>query len=151
MPTKAAEFFSSIVRPTADEFLGDTGDRRRGFLAAIVLYHTADYWWLENKRTYTDLPSLHVALIQKCSEFRVIRDVGDASKHGELTHPTKIPRGLSSSEKVKVTEDVSTDALGFFSNAPPAVKFFLDDGTSGPLEGAVRSVLSMWETVLQIK
>jgi hypothetical protein len=80
MPTKAAEFFGSIVRPTADEFLGDTGDRRRGFLAAIVLYHTADYWWLENKRTYTDLPSLHVALIQKCSEFRVIRDVGDASK-----------------------------------------------------------------------
>jgi hypothetical protein len=75
----------------------------------------------------------------------------NASKHGELTHPTKIPRSLSSSEKVKVTEDVSTDALGFFSNAPPAVKFFLDDGTSGPLEGAVRSVLSMWETVLQIK
>ena len=42
-----------------------------------------------------------------------------------------------------MTEDVSTDALGFFSNAPPAVKFFLDDGTSGPFEGAVRSVLDV--------
>jgi hypothetical protein len=49
MPIKAAVFFNSIVRPTVNEFLCDTGDLRRGFLAAIVLNPTADYWWLENK------------------------------------------------------------------------------------------------------
>ena len=49
MAMKAVDFFTSIVRPTVDEFLVDTGDLRRGLLAAIVLYHTADYWWVREQ------------------------------------------------------------------------------------------------------
>jgi hypothetical protein len=141
MPIKAAVFFNSIVRPTVNEFLCDTGDLRRGFLAAIVLNHTADYWWLENKITYKDLSSLRVDLIQKCPEFSVIRDVADASKHGELFRASK---QMSSSDQVKPEKVLRTDGISVFS--PTIVMFTLDKRTSSePLERPVRSVLSMWE------
>lgn len=150
MATKATNFFISIVKPTVDEFLHDTGDLRRGFLAAIVLYHTADYWWLENKITYNDLSSLHVALIQRCPDFGVIRDVADTSKHAELdvSRQKKIPRNLLSSDKVNVIKDFFSDGFSIFSYGPSVVKFTLDDKTYWPREGPVRSVLSMWETLL---
>jgi hypothetical protein len=149
MPINAADFFSSIVRPTVDEFLDNTGDLRRGFLAAIVLYHTADYWWSENKTTYPGLTSLHEALIRNRPEFKVIRDVGDVAKHGELhNRQRRIPRILSSSENVKARDDFFSDGFSIFSYVPD-VKYTLDDGSSGSLEGVVRSILSMWETMLQ--
>jgi hypothetical protein len=150
MPRKAADFFISIVRPTVEEFLRDTGDLRRGFLATIVLYHTADYWFRENKIKYNDdLSSLHGDLIKNRPEFTVIRDVADASKHGELLRPQKKNRrNLSSSDQVNVINDFFSDGVSIFSYVPD-VKYTLDDGSSGSLEGAVRSVLSMWETMLQ--
>jgi hypothetical protein len=149
MPRKAADFFISIVRPTVEEFLRDTGDLRRGFLATIVLYHTADYWFRENKIKYNDdLSSLHGDLIKNRPEFTVIRDVADASKHGELLRPQKKNRrNLSSSDQVNVINDFFSDGVSIFFYVPD-VKYTLDDGSSGSLEGAVRSVLSMWETIL---
>jgi hypothetical protein len=148
--SRAADFLVLVVKPTAEEFLRDTGDLRRGFLAAIVLYHLADYWDQENNPTETSLSNLRQALIKKCPDFGVIRDIADASKHAELTRPSKdIPRILSSSENVKVVKDLSSDGVSIFSYGPPAVKFTLDDGSRGSLDAAVRSVLSMWEIELQ--
>jgi hypothetical protein len=149
MPTKAADFFNLIVRPTVREFLDDTGDLRRGFLAAIVLYHAADYWDLENNPTKTSLSELHQSLIKRCPDFRIIRDVADASKHGELRKQKDIPRILSSSDKVKPEQVLRTDGINVFS--PTIVMYTRVDGTTGPLAGPVQSVLSMWETMLQIK
>jgi len=149
--SKATDFFTSTVKPTADEFLNDTKDIRRGRLAAIVLYHMADYWRLENQATYTTLDSLRAALVAKCPDFRVIRDVADASKHAELIIPAKnISRTLSSSEQVTRPKGLfqAPFGTGVFYEASDVV-FILDDGTRRPLEGAVRSVLQMWEIMLQ--
>jgi hypothetical protein len=65
MPTKAADFFTSIVRPTVDEFLCDTTDIRRGRLAAIVLYHMKDYWQLEHTTTEL-MNNLDFSIIRDC-------------------------------------------------------------------------------------
>ena len=58
---RSARSFHDIVRPTAAESLSIVGDVRRGFLAAVVLYHMyhmADYWALENNSTKQLLKAL---------------------------------------------------------------------------------------------
>lgn len=53
MSTGAERFFRGTVKPTVDEFFRDVRDIRRGRLAAIVLFHTADYWNIENNKNAT--------------------------------------------------------------------------------------------------
>lgn len=145
--SRATDFFTSTVKPTADEFLSDTRDIRRGRLAAIVLYHMADYWQLENKTTFNTLSILRDELINKCQEFSIIMDVADASKHGQLTRPT---RKLSSSEQITMAPGLfeAPFGVGVFNEALEVI-VTLDDGTSRPFIGVVQSVLSMWEMMLQ--
>jgi hypothetical protein len=156
--SRAIDFFTSTVQPTVDEFLNDTKDIRRGRLAAIVLYHMADHWWRENKTRYQTLDSLRIALIAKCPDFQVIRDVGDASKHAELIVPTKIPRTLSSSEQVTRPKGLfqAPFGIGVFYEASDVV-FVLDNGGSAapaPLSGLSKpspNVASFLHPVQQAK
>ncbi|MEJ0096372.1 MAG: hypothetical protein WDN46_24095 [Methylocella sp.] len=149
MPTRAADFFAATVRPTVDEFFGDPRNVRRGRLAAIVLYHMADYWDQEHDPTDKSLSNLQKSLIGKCPEFGIIRDIADASKHDRLTRPSQIPRQLSNSDQIE-------RAKGFFEasfnegafNEASIVMVTLDDKTKKPLAGYVQAALSMWESML---
>src|SRR5262249_37499326 len=143
MPTAAAQFFASVVTPTVSEFFCNPTDIRRGRLAAIVLYHMADYWFVENKTAYGNLTLLHETLIKQCPDFLIIRDVADASKHHRLTLPSKIPRALSSSDQVEKQKSAFEAPLNTTPcNQPSMLVFTLDDGTRRPLAGAIRSVLT---------
>jgi hypothetical protein len=150
MPTRADAFFASIVKPTVDEFYRDSLNIRRGFLAAIVLYHMADYWnQQQDNPTDESLKTLRKSLIQRCPDFGIIGDVANAAKHDRLTRGQ---RQLSSSEQVNRTEGalIGSSPLGTaLLGEASFVMFTLDDGTSRPLIGAVRSVLLMWEAMLQ--
>lgn len=148
--SRATDFFTSTVKPTADEFLSYIRDIRRGRLAAIVLYHMADYWQLENTTTFNTLAILREKLINKCPEFLIIRDVADASKHGQLTIPTNIPRQLTSSDQIARPPGLfqAPFGVGVFYEASEVI-VTLDDGTSRPFTPVVQSVLSMWETEFQ--
>jgi hypothetical protein len=148
--SRARDHFTTIVRPTADEFLSNVRDIRRGFLAAGLLYHLVDYWDLENNPTKHSLDTMRQSLIKICPEFALIRDVADASKHAQLTRPVKPARKLSSSNQIRrspffVHAPFSEGAV-FDENVGVLVK--LDDGTIRPLSGIVRAVLSMWEDQL---
>ena len=150
--SRAAEFFNSIVKPTADEFLRDVRNIRRGCLAAIVLFHMADYWDIENNSNPTPrtLKTLHGDLIKNCPEFLFIRDVANASKHHRLTINPNPPRSLSSSEDITRTFGLfeAPFGMGAFNEAIEVI-ITLDDGTSRPFSPIVRTVLSMWESKLQ--
>jgi len=155
--TRSASFFSSTVKPTVDEFLGDVLDIRRGRLAAIVLYHMADYWLLDGatydtRQEYTEaLTSLHDSLKNECEEFSIIRDIADATKHASLFVPKdkNRPRKLSSAEQVTRPAGMFGAPFGeaVFSEAS-TVMIKLDAGTSQPLAKAIGSVLTMWEELL---
>jgi hypothetical protein len=148
--SRAKEFFTSTVKPTAGEFLSAIRDVRRGRLAAIVLYHMADYWFIENQTTYETLTSLHEALIKQCPDFLIIRDVADASKHAQLKQQKGIPRGLSSSDQIRRPPGLfeAPFGVGVFYEASEVV-VSLDDAKNLPFVGAVQSVLSMWEKMLK--
>lgn len=156
MPTRATNFFTSTVKPTANEFLNDPRDIRRGRLAAIVLYHMADYFALEGyagkDRKVMDerLENLRKELIEKCPKFLLIRDVADASKHAQLSVPKKTTRELSSSEQITKTPGGFHAPFGTaVFNEASVVMVILDDGKHQPLAETVRSVLSMWEEKLK--
>lgn len=149
MPRGAANFFTSTVKPTAEEFLNNIRDIRRGRLAAIVLYHMSDYWALENETTVKSLKILNKELIEECPDFLLIRDVANASKHARLTSTPEPPRELSSSEQITRTPGIFGAPFNTaVFNEASIVMVTLDDGTSHPLAGAVRSVLFMWEKKL---
>ena len=115
-------------------------------MAAIVLYHMADYWLLENKSSYSSIECLHKKLISECSDFLLIRDIADASKHAELRSAAKIPRELSSSEQITRSPGLfeSPFGEGLFSEAV-IVFALMDDGGKEPIAPAIRSVKEMWE------
>lgn len=150
MPNLAGDFFRSTVKPTVDEFLTNPLDIRRGRLAAIVLYHMADYW-TEERHTgkHGELQKLHKELIGKCPGFQLIRDVADASKHAKLSEQKALPRSLSSSGQITASEGCFTAPFGtgVFAEAAEIIAE-LDDGTKRSLIESVRSVLSMWESML---
>ena len=148
--SRATDFFTSIVKPTADEFFGDTGDIRRGRLAAIVLYHMADYWQLENTAAFKTRNILCEHLIAKCQEFQIIRDVADASRHAQLDHSATPPRKLKSSDQITRPPSLFEAPFGeaVFNEATKVV-VTLNDGTSRLLAPVARSVLSMWENELR--
>jgi hypothetical protein len=142
---RAAGFFTSIVEPTVNEFFHAEEDIRRGFLAAIVLYHMFDYWQRDNATaTLGDM-------INKCPEFAVIRDVADASKHSLLCKPSpKIPRQLSSSEQIARPPGLfeAPFGIGRFGEATHVIEVTLDDGTIRLSSDLIRSVFSMWKAIL---
>jgi hypothetical protein len=146
MPTRSLNFFHSTVKPTVEEFLKQENDIRRGRLAAIVLYHMADYWYAENKSSYTDLSDLHKNLIRECPDFLLIRDIADASKHAELGTQKKIPRQLSSSEQVTSLPGLFEAPFGegYFAEAI-TVFARMDNGEEKPITLAIDTVTKMWE------
>jgi hypothetical protein len=152
--SRARDHFTTIVRPTAKEFLSDVRDVRRGFLAAIVLYHMADYLDWESNPTQNSSKTLLLrrqALISKCPEFAIIRDVADASKHAQL-RPATPPRDPSSSDQITQSFVLFRAPFGesaFEEAAAAGVLVTLEDGKSMPLAGLVQAVLSMWEDQLR--
>ena len=152
MSSQAADFFASTVKPTVTEYLDNARDIRRGRLAAIVLYHMADYLALEgytgrdrkimNKR----LDNLREKLIAKCPDFSLVRDIADASKHAQLSISKKAARELSSSRQVTGSPSLFHAPFGEGVFAEAAIVFaVLDNGTYKPLEPAICSVMTMWE------
>jgi hypothetical protein len=149
MTNRAANFLALVVEPTAAEFLVDRGNIRRGHLAAITLFHLADYWWLENNSLVRDLRQAHETLISECRDFILIRDVANASKHCELTNRATPPRQLTRSAQISRTPGLFQAPFGEgVFNEASIVMVKLDNGTTRPLDSAVSSVLEMWKAKL---
>lgn len=151
MPTRSENFYHGTVKPTVTECFAEPNNLRRGRLAAIVLYHMADYWAIENSEHYASLSALHLDLIAECPDFLFVRDIADASEHDRLTPQKKIPRQLSTSEQVSKHPGIFEAPFGTaVFNEAPRVMMTLDNGQSRPLVGVLRSVMNMWEPKLGI-
>lgn len=142
MTSEAADFFAWTVKPTVSEFLANPRDIRRGRLAAIVLYHMADYLALDGymgedrKEMDTRLNIVRGKLIAKCPDFSLIRDIADATKHAKLSAPKKAPpREVSSSQQLTRSPGIFQAPFGEGVFAEAVIVFAtLNDGTVKPLE-----------------
>jgi len=148
MHDKARNFYFSIAKPTADEFLTSCTDIRRGRLAAIVLFHMADYWsnacGSTPRRTGLDLA-------QTCPDFAIIRDVANATKHLILDGQPPTPRQLTSADQVTRPPGLFQAPFGEGGFAEACIVMItLDDMTTRSLADVVRSVVAMWETKLEL-
>jgi hypothetical protein len=152
---RARDFYRGVVRPTVDEAFRDHRDIRRVRLAAIVLYHMADYWLLTAQGGAAtprrdELPNLHKELIARCPDFRLVRDIADASKHATLGVQKEIPRVLSGSDQLWRSPGIfeAPFGQGVFNEAS-IVECTLDDGTTRPVLGVIRSVADMWAVMVE--
>jgi hypothetical protein len=150
--SSAANFFLSTVRPTAEEFLSEPRNVRRGRLAAITLYHMADHAALDeysgnNRKVMVQrLENLRNDLVSTCPDFALIRDIADASKHAILSAAKKAPRQISTAKQITRPQGIFGAPFGeaVFGEAS-IVMVRLDSGQRRPLSDIVNSVLTMWE------
>jgi hypothetical protein len=149
MSGHARAFFLGTVRPTVEEFFADVNNVRRGRLAAIVLFHMADYWNFEVTSLPTDetLQQILRDLIIDCPEFGLIKDVANSSKHDRLTRGN---RRISGSDQIARKPGIfeAPFNVAMFGEAS-IVLVTHNDGTQQPLAGIVRSVVEMWERKLR--
>lgn len=148
----AVDFFISTVKPTAQEFLDDVRNVRRGRLAAIVLYHMADHAALEGydgPAMNDRLAALKRELKEACPDFGLVCDIADASKHARLQVRAKTPRQVSTAGQISRPPGLfgAPFGQGVFNEASWVMVTF-DDGRTRPLSGIVRQVLMMWEAKL---
>ena len=148
MHGRARAFFAGTVRPTVEEFFADVNNIRRGRLAAIVLFHMADYWNIEvsPQPTKSTLRAIRRALITDCPEFSLIGDVANASKHDRLTEGNPKISGSDQIARAAGIFDAPFNTAMF--NEASIVMVTRDDGTAQPLAGIVRAVMQMWERKL---
>ena len=149
MPSGSADFFHTVVQPTVTEFIDAPGDVRLARLAAITLYHMADYWREEHRASYSSLNDLHAELIAECESFKMIRDIADASKHAKLDHPAKIPRTMTTSKQLSRPAGLfqAPFGMGVFAQASQ-VTATLNNGKIECVLPKVWDVLEMWERKL---
>jgi hypothetical protein len=134
------QFFVEVVVPTVDEYLSDPTDLRRGFLAAIVLYHMSDYWEKETAgRDVEDLRRLY-------PDFKLINEIATAAKH--RSRDRGIPM-ITRSDQIKSTPHPglfqANFGAGMFAEASEVI-VTLDDNTHVHLKPAIETVLSMWRS-----
>ena len=147
------DYFENFVRPTVDEYLSETGryNIRRAKLAAIVLEHMIDYYYLEfsnlkptsKKEEKETKNRIRKKIEQQCPSYSVVRSVADVTKHRLL------------SRKDKNIKDVSqvTCPPGLFQ-APFGQSYFAeaiqvcilsDTGEKVSVEKPIKELLNFWE------
>lgn len=93
-------YFRLIVQPTVDEFLRDTKDVRHGVLAAMVLYHMADYAAMDDydgrdrKKMEQQRTALCANLVERCADFALLGDIANAAKHRRLSQSKNSSRNM---------------------------------------------------------
>lgn len=146
----AQDYFRETVKPTVDEFLHDPFCVRRARLAAIVLYHLADYLKAQANQDW-GVTKIAEAIAVKCPDFLLVRDVCDASKHCVLTNESrgsKSPRRLEHSDQLDATSHEGLFSApfgsGFFAEAS-YVWIKLDDGSWRNFVDVVSNVISFFD------
>ncbi|OJU31997.1 MAG: hypothetical protein BGN99_03435 [Alphaproteobacteria bacterium 65-37] len=87
---RSEEFLQEVCQPSVEELVADPTSFRRAWVAVTSLFHFADYVALERD---TRLESVHREFADEFTDFSLVRDVANASKHAELARGPR--KGLS--------------------------------------------------------
>jgi len=142
---RSAHFFQTVVAPTVDEFLANDQSIRRGFLAAIVLSHMADYWAADEG--HRDAFGIRTSVAEACPAFQLVWDVADAAKHQNLTQRADT-RTVTHAGQVRAP--AATFGSFLFGEVPfgaagSPVKVQQDDGRTAFLAPAIRASVEEWK------
>jgi hypothetical protein len=148
---RSAHFFQTVVAPTVGEFLANDQSIRRGFLAAIVLSHMADYWAADDG--HSDAHRVRTSVAGACPAFQLVWDVADAAKHQTLTKRTNT-RTMTHAGQVRAP--AATFGSFVFGEVPfgatgSPVKVSQDDGSTAFLKPAIRASVEEWERRLSAR
>lgn len=127
---------------------GESNDLRNAMHAATSMFHFSDHIFREFKGnakafSFKRLKDYHDYLIQKCSDFSLLRDCANAHKHAHLTrHNPSVLTADSMSEVIVITK--YQDEKGPYAIAEKEIHIELKDGSTRVLHEILANVRSMW-------
>jgi hypothetical protein len=149
---RAIDFLNQMVIPDYQEFLASSTDVRRAFHLACSLFHLRDwvYWDFKNSKGWTAEVQVQQHLENICQDFRLIRDIANASKHLKLvSHGT--PVTTAAATFATITRE-STNAL--YDSTPryqggSEVLVTVDHGNPLRFVVIADKVLRMWNQLFE--
>ncbi len=90
------DFIERFVLPTVDEFSHAPLNERRGFLAAIMVNHIADYATITKDGQRVN----RIRSLDDPPELQILKDVADAAKHSVLTSDNRTVKNSGQIERL---------------------------------------------------
>jgi hypothetical protein len=140
-----SEFFSTVVLPNCEEFVAMPHDLRLAMNAAIAVFNMRD-WMNEYRKAHVpgwhgDEEKYQASLERKCPQFRILRDVANASKHMMLR------RGRHSRPLLSGASDLCEDSVRVGDSVGYSlslVRVNLTNGKSEILQWVLECSIVLW-------
>ena len=145
------DYFENIVRPTVNEYLSETGryNIRRAKLAAIVLEHMIDYYYLEHS---VQKYEVRENIKTQCPSYSIVKSVANATKHRLLVTSDKngnlkrTDKNIENVEQVKCPSGLFEKPFGYGCFAEQIEVYMVDNnGNKISIEKHIRELLDFWE------
>jgi hypothetical protein len=128
--------YQDYIRGRTSTVAGRSQDLRLAINAATAIYHFREHLPEKVRPSRTQLE-------KKCSDYGLLGDVVNASKHGELTQRTpRVRRANDIQEMVVLTEYM--DEQGTYCDSEKIISVKLTDGSTRELGEILTTVLNFW-------
>jgi hypothetical protein len=147
---RAVDFLNQMVIPDYQDFLQCKTDVRLAFHSACSLFHLRDWIYCDFRQSkrWTTKGQVQSFLESKCADFRIIRDVANASKHLKLDPRTAgtsmTTAGATFATITRNSAMTGYDSTRTYQGGSEVLVTASDD--DAPLRFAViaKNVLNMW-------
>lgn len=153
MSNSLDDYFENIVKPTVDEYLSEEGrfNIRRAKLAALVLEHMVDYYYVEffdeettsKNKEKESKKEIRRKIEEQCPSYSIARAVADATKHRKLTRTDK---NIKDVKQVTCPPGLFQAPFpqGYFAESS-GIYILNDSGEMVSVEKPLRELLKFWE------
>ncbi len=161
--TTYTDFWRGVVEPDYNQFINKIDDLRFAFHAAISLFHTADWVYVDNetyiRANYTFMGNnkpkpvasekdFANALRDLHPDFELIRQIANAAKHLKLKHPAKAHHTHAPSHAANTVVQSTAYGAGTYGPGPyggtPRVMLEGPNGNDLEFSDIAGSVRQMW-------
>ena len=154
--TPAHEFYGAHVVPALAAWRSAPTDLRLANVAAVALYHVADYYWNSHWPDAADrvfgcasAGRFRARLAEESKEYALLRDVAEAHKHMKLDRTSRSVTDASQTE-IRATASGETPYGEGPYGGTPSVVIELDDGSKRHLSAIVDAVVELWSSRLPL-
>jgi hypothetical protein len=149
----AFTFLKSMVIPDYRDFISQPTDIRRAFHLAASLFHLRDWVQFDygQLKGWSDVWQLQRFLESKCEDFRLIRDIANASKHLDVSERARTPVTTAAATFATLTPNAIWAPDDLTRRYEGGSEVLVTADHSEPLRFMViaRNVLNMWEQLFE--
>lgn len=138
---QAVATYQDFVTQVESKPYGNSQDLRSGLLAALAIYHFRE-------QLSEPLELSTEAVVLRCPDYALVRDVADIAKHRKLDRASAKLRGPESLQELVVVT-LYRDEVGEYRHAEKRVELRLPNGETRSLADILMTVLAFWKDHLR--